>query len=394
MIEIREATSRREQKAFLEFPLDMYANEPNFVPPLYGDEKKMFRPDFVYNDTCEHVYFNAYRDGKMVGRISGILQKAANAKNGERRVRFTRFDSVDDVEVARALFDAVEKWAAERGMDTVCGPLGFSDLEREGLLVEGFDELSTFEEQYNAEYYGALIEACGYAKEVDWVESKIYAPDEPDDTLEKMSKFLMERYGLHLGPAKNVNDFLDRYADEFFDLLDTGYADLYGTVPFTDGMRKMMIANFKLIIDLRFVAVVLDKDDRLVCLGLCFPSLSKAVQKSRGHLTPAAIVRVLRALKHPEIIDLALVAVAPEYLNRGVNTVVCAGLMDMLRQPGVKYAETNLNLEDNYAIQNMWKRFKSVRHKRRRSYVKALTPDGEARLRQRRAQNGADQGAN
>ena len=376
MVEIREVRTRKEQKRFLEFPLDMYADNPNFVPPLYGDEKKMFRDDFVYNDMCEHVYFNAYRDEVMVGRISGILQKAANEKNGERRVRFTRFDSINDREVARALFGAVEKWALDKGMDTVCGPLGFSDLEREGLLVEGFDELSTFEEQYNAEYYGALIEDCGYAKEVDWVESKIYAPDEDDGTLDKMSKFLMERYNLHIGAAKNVNDFLDRYADEFFDLLDVGYAKLYGTVPFTDGMRKMMISNFKLIIDLRFVAVVLDENDKLVCLGLCFPSLSKAVQKSRGHLTPGAFIRILRTLKHPEIIDLALVAVAPEYLNRGVNTIVCAGLKNMLKEPGIKYAETNLNLEDNYDIQNMWKRFKAVRHKRRRSYVKKLISDG------------------
>ena len=377
MIEIREVKTRREQKEFIEFPLDMYADNPNFVPPLYGDEKKMFRSDFVYNDTCEHVYYNAYRDGKMVGRISGILQRASNEKRNERRVRFTRFDAINDREVAHALFDAVEKWALERGMDTVCGPLGFSDLEREGLLIEGFDELSTFEEQYNAEYYGALIEDCGYAKEVDWVESKIYAPDEPDDTLEKMSKFLMERYNLHIGPAKNVNDFLKRYAEDFFKLLDVGYAELYGTVPFTEGMRKMMIDNFKLIIDLRFVAVILDENDKLVCLGLCFPSLSKALQKSRGHLTPAALIRILRTLKHPEIIDLGLIAVAPEYLNRGVNTIVCAGLMNMLHEPGVKYAETNLNLEDNYAIQNMWKRFKAVRHKRRRAYVKKLNaPEG------------------
>lgn len=372
MVEIREVKTAKERRRFLNFPLDLYADNECFAPPLYGDEKKMFRSDFVYNDMCDHVYFNAYRDGEMVGRISGILQRAANKKNNEKRVRFTRFDSINDKEVAHALFDAVEKWAIDKGMDTVCGPLGFSDLEREGLLVEGFDELSTFEEQYNAEYYGALIEDCGYAKEVDWVESKIYAPDEADDSLEKMSQFLMERYKLRLGPAKNVNDFLDRYADAFFDLLDTGYADLYGTVPFTDGMRKMMISNFRLIVDLRFVAVVLDENDKVVCLGLCLPSLTKALRKSRGHLTPAALIRVLRTLRHPEILDLGLIAVAPEYLNCGVNVIVCNGLMKMLREPGIKYAETNLNLEDNYAIQNMWKRFKAVRHKRRRSYVKKL----------------------
>ena len=161
MIEIREALTGREQRAFLNFPLKMYRDNPYFVPPLYSDEKKIFRHDYVYYDTCEAVYYNAYRDGVQVGRISGILQKASNEKTGEKRVRFTRFDSINDQEVASALFKAVEDWALQKGMDTVCGPLGFSDLEREGLLIEGFDQLATFEEQYNADYYGALIEACG-----------------------------------------------------------------------------------------------------------------------------------------------------------------------------------------------------------------------------------------
>lgn len=375
VIDVREVRTGRERREFLNFPLDMYRDNPYFVPPLYGDEKKIFRKDYVYNDTCETVYFNAYRDGRMVGRISGILQRSSNEKNNERRVRFTRFDSVDDTEVAAALFGALEEWARSKGMDTVCGPLGFSDLEREGLLIEGFDELSTFEEQYNAEYYGALIEHCGYVKEVDWVERKIYAPKEGDDTLRKMSSFIMERYKLHIGEAKDVNDFIRRYADDFFSLLDTCYADLYGTVPMTAGMRKMMISNFRMIIDLRFVVIILDENDKPVCIGLCLPSLSEAVQKSRGHLTPAALVRILRAKRSPRIIDLGLVAVAPEYLNCGINVVVCAGLADMLRQGSIEYAETNLNLEDNYAIQNQWKRFRSVQHKRRRSYVKRLSAE-------------------
>lgn len=373
MIEVREVRSRREIKEFLNLPLNMYKDNPNFVPPLYGDEKKIFRKDYVYNDTCEAVYFNAYRDGKIVGRISGILQKAANEKNGERRIRFTRFDSINDREVAHALFGALEDWGRSKGMDTVCGPLGFSDLEREGLLIEGFDELSTFEEQYSADYYGSLIEDCGYAKEIDWIESKIYAPDDKEyANLQKMSEFIMERYNLHIGEAKSAGDFIDRYADEFFDLYDVGFEKLYGTVPMTEGMRKMMISNFRLIIDLRFVVIILDENDKPVCIGLCFPSLSRAVQKSRGHLTPAALVRLLKAKKNPKIIDLGLIAVAPEYLNRGVNVIVCAGLARMLRQGGIEYAETNLNLENNYAIQNQWKRFGALQHKRRRSYVKSL----------------------
>ena len=372
MVSILEVKTKKQQREFLNFPLELYKGEPNFVPPLWMDEKKIFRSDYVYYDTCDAVYFNAYVDGKIVGRISGILQRVSNEKTGERRVRFTRFDSINDKEVAKALFDAVENWAKEKGMDTVCGPLGFSDLEREGLLIEGFDQLSTFEEQYNADYYAELIESCGYAKEVDWVESKIFAPEKEDEELQKMADFVMKRYDLHFGTAKNVNDFLRKYKDGFFELLDEAYVDIYGTVPFTDNMKKMMIDNFKLIIDLRFVTVILDKNDKIVCLGLCFPSIANAIRKSRGHLTPAALVRLLRDIKRPKVIDLGLVAVSPEYLNRGVSTVIMTKMGDMLRTDGIEHAETNLNLEENHAIRNMWKRFSSVEHKRRRSYIKAL----------------------
>lgn len=372
MLEIREVKTKKEQRAFLNFPLKMYKDNPCFVPPLYMDEKKIFNDDYVYLDTCEAVYFNAYRDGKQVGRISGILQKASNELRNEKRVRFTRFDAVNDPEVAKGLFAAVEKWALDKGMDTICGPLGFSDLEREGLLIEGFDQLSTFEEQYNADYYQRLIEECGYEKEVDWLESKIMLPENDDGTLEKMTDFIMKRYDLHFGQSKNTRDFLKKYADQFFELLDSAYADIYGTVPFTDGMKKMMMDNFKLIIDTKHVAVILDQDEQVVCLGICFPSIARAVQKSGGHVTPTALVKLLRAIKHPKIIDLGLVAVRRDYLNRGIATAISAELMKMLREDGVEYAETNLNLEDNSAILNMWKRFRTEQHKRRRSFVKKL----------------------
>lgn len=372
MVVVKEVKTKKEQKEFLDFPLNLYQGNDCFVPPLYGDEKKIFRADYVYNDTCDAIYFNAYRDGTIVGRISGIIQRASNEKRNEKRARFTRFDSIDDPEVAKALFDAVETWAKGKGMDTICGPLGFSDLEREGLLIEGFDQLSTFEEQYNAAYYQTLIENLGYKKEVDWTESKLRAPKDYDGSLDKMTEYIMKRYNLHFGPAKNVNDFLDKYADGFFALLDESYDQIYGSVPFTDAMKKMMIDNFKLIVDLRFVAVILDENDKIVCLGICFPSIARAVQKSKGKLTPAALVRLLRAIKHPKVIDLGLVGVAPEYLNRGISTAISAELIRMLSKDGIEYAETNLNLEENYAIQNQWKRFDETKHKRRRSYVKPL----------------------
>ena len=380
MITVKEVSTRKERREFLDFPLKLYRGTPCFVPPLYADEKKIFRKDYVYNDCCEAVYFNAYDGtGKMVGRISGIIQRASNEKNGERRARFTRFDSIDDPEVAAALFGAVEGWALSKGMDTVCGPLGFSDLEREGLLIEGFDQPSTFEEQYNADYYQKLIENLGYVMEVDWFESQLrYPSPERVAELEKAAELVAKRYKLRFGEARSINDFLKKYADDFFRLIDLSYNKLYGTVPFTDGMKKMTIDNFKLLLDLRFVSVILDENGKVVCIGLCIPSISEAIRGSDGHLTPTALVRILRAKAHPKVIDLALVGVDPEYANRGIPIMMIAGMMKMLAEEGVEYAETNLNLEENYNIRNMWKRFEQKENKKRRAYVKRLTVKGKA----------------
>ncbi len=375
MIEVREVRTAKERRDFLEFPLKLYAGNPCFVPPLYGDEKKIFSKNYVYYDTCEAVYYIAYLDGKPAGRISGILQKASNEIRNEKRVRFTRFDVIDDAEVSKALFGAVEKWALEKGMDTICGPLGFSDLEREGLLVSGFDMQSTFEEQYNAEYYMRHIEALGYEKEVDWLESRLYVPDDPSalEELDKMADFILRRYHLRFGEAKNVNDFINRYADQLFELLDKLYSKLYGTVPLTDGMKKMLISNFRLAIDLRFVAVLLDENDRVVCLGVCFPGMADALAGGNGKLTPGTLLKLLKVIKHPRVLDLGLVGVEHEYLNRGLMTVFISSFVKMIKEENIEYAETNLNLEDNFAIRNQWKRFKAIEHKRRRSYVKKLS---------------------
>lgn len=374
MIEIREALSRRQQKEFLEFPNHLYKGNPYYVPPLYLDEKKIFRKDYVYYDTCEAVYFNAYKDGVMSGRISGILQRASNEKWGQKRVRFTRFDVVEDFEVAAALFKAVEDWAVSKGMEEVCGPLGFSDLEREGLLIGGFDQMSTFEEAYNYEYYGKFIERLGYAKEVDWVESQIRPSSDPEsrEEMRKMSDFICKRYNLRIGEARNTKDFLDRYKEGFFDILDKSYETIYGTVPFTDGMKKMMIDNFNLIIDTKYVAVVLNGENRVVAMGICFPSIAKPMQKCGGHITPRNLFSLLKAIKRPEVIDFGLIGVDPEYKNRGISIILANGVSDMLSNPRIKYADTNLNLETNAEILNLWKRFDSRENKRRRSYLKKL----------------------
>lgn len=372
MIEIKEVITKKQRKEFVEFPLKLYKDCKYFVPPLYADEMKMFKSNYMYYDQSKSVFYNAYLDGKMVGRIQGILQIASNEKWNQKRVRFTRFDSINNQSVANSLFNAVEEWAKKQGMTEIVGPLGFSDLEREGLLIEGFDELSTFEEQYNYDYYQQLIENNGYQKEVDWVERKIYLPDEIDPRLERISKTILEKNNLRLSEAKNTNEFIKKYGDDFFDILDETYVDIYGTVPFTPSMKKSLISSFKLIVNVKNVALIVDENDKPVCFGLCFPSIGEALQKSGGRLTLPAIFKLLKAIKKPRIIDLGLIGVSNEYKKKGVNSVLLVGIMNILKQDGVEYAETNLNLEDNYNIQNQWKHFKNTIHKRRRCFVKTI----------------------
>jgi hypothetical protein len=248
--------------------------------------------------------------------------------------------------------------------------LSFSDLEREGLLIDGFDYPATFEETYNFPYYQTFIENYGYQKDVDWTGSRIRIPKDYDGEVDKLAAFVMKRYNLHLGTARNTNEFLKKYADGIFELLDKSYELLYGTVPFTEGMKKMMIDNFRLVIDVKNVAVILDENEKMICFGLAFPAIADAVRPSGGRLTPTTLIKLLKALKKPNVIDLCLIGVDPEWLNRGVSIIVSAGLMNTLKN--VEYAETNMNLEDNYAIQNQWKRFDEEKIKRHRCYIKKL----------------------
>lgn len=372
MITIERVINKKQQREFLRFPLRLYKGNPYFAPPLYMDERKIFHKNFVYNDCCEWACFNAYKDGVIVGRIQGIVQLASNQKTGKKQARFTRFDVIDDVEVAKKLFEALENWAIEKGMDEVVGPLSFSDLEREGLLIGGFDQPATFEENYNHPYYQTFIESMGYQKEVDWTGSYLRVPEGYDGELDKLADFVMKRYNLHLGTARNTNEFIKKYGDGIFELIDKSYDLLYGTVPFTEGMKKMMIDNFKMVVDLKNVAVILDENERMICFGLAFPAIADAVRPSQGRLTPLTLIRLLKAIKKPRVIDLCLVGVDPEWLNRGVSVIVSDGLMKMLQRPEVLYADTNLNLEENYAIQNQWKRFDEKKVKLYRCYGKKL----------------------
>ena len=373
MLTIRRVSGKRDIREFIEFPLRLYKDNPWFVPALYGDEKKLLKSGGATKD-AEAVFFLAERDGKTVGRVQGILQKEYNRAHNCKKVRFGRIDFIEDAAVARALLAAVEDWAKEKGMEEVVGPLGYSDLDREGLLIEGFDQEQTFEEQYNYEYYGRLIEQAGYQKDVDWLEFQLRKPEKRNEMLSRVSKRTLEINHLHVADTQSISKraYIAKYRDAVFDCIDECYSKLYGTVKLTREAQDELISQFLLIVKKEFLVLICDEKDDVVAFGLCFPGIGKAVQKSGGRLTPMTLLRILKTVHRPKTIDLGLVAVRPPYQSKGVNAVILNYMLDMYEQRGVEKYETNLNLEDNTAVMSQWKYFDARQNKRRRSYIKKL----------------------
>lgn len=287
MILVKEALSKRERKAFVEFPLKLYRGNPYFVPPLYLNEKAIFKKGYCYHEVSESIFLLAYRGREVVGRIQGILQRASNEKWGQKRVRFTRFDAIDDQKVASALFRGIVSWASKKGMEEVVGPLGYSDFEREGLLVEGFDQLSTFEEQYNYPYYQTLVETFGFQKEVDWLERRLFRPEKMDERYLTLSQKILERNGFRIVEGLSIRQICDRYASQVFSLLNETYDDLYQTVPFLESQEEGIIEAFKRILTPKYVRLIVDQRDQLKAFGLCFPAIGKDLQRSGGEADPA-----------------------------------------------------------------------------------------------------------
>lgn len=372
MLTVKEVRSARDIKEFIELPLRLYKNCPYFVPPLYGDEKKLLKSGGC-SDIAESVFYLAIRDGKTVGRIQGIIQKQYNEIHNVLQIRFTRFDTINEREVANALLSAVEKWGLEHGMKEICGPLGFNDLDREGLLVEGFEENSTFEEQYNYAYYAELLEDYGYMPDVDWVEYELRMPEKRNAMLSRVAKRMMELHKLHIADTSlPKRKYIEKYRDGFFECLDVCYRDLYGTVPISREAQDELIEQFMLIVNKEYAVFICDENERVIGFGLCFPGIGDAVKKSGGRLTIPTLIKIVRTVKNPETIDLGLVAVRPEYQNAGINAVIIDGMLEILEKGKVKKCETNLNLENNTAVQAQWKHFDARQHKRRRSYKKNL----------------------
>lgn len=373
MVDIVEVKTKKDIKNFVNFPHKLYKGNPYFVPFLNIDEINKFDKDKNESyDDCDVKCFLAYRNGEIVGRIAGIIQRLYNEKTGEKRVRFSRFDSIDDSEVSNSLFSAVENWAKDKGMTLIHGPMGYNDLDREGLLIDGFDYMSTFEEQYNYDYYPKLIEEYGFEKEVDWLEYRIFAPKEPSERVDKIADLVARRYELSVLKPKSIKWFVENYKEQFFEVLDKAYSPLYGVVPFSDKMKDALISQFGLILKKDYLIGIVDKNKKLIAFGLVFPSLSESVNKSAGKLLPFGIFRMLKQINKPKSIDTGLIAILPEYQNKGVNSMILSIMMHGMIERGLEYAETNLMLEDNGRIQKQWEVFDYIQHKKRRSYIKTI----------------------
>ena len=375
MVEIKAVESRRDLKRFVNYPNVLYRDVPQYIPPLIGDDLSDWdpkkNPAFSY---CDARCWLALRGNTVVGRIGAILSRRANEKWGTNRMRFTQVDFIDDPEVSAALFKAVEDYAREKGCDEVHGPLGFTDLDREGMLVEGFDRKSMFITYYNHPYYIEHLTRLGYVKDVDWVEMLIDIPyDEHTCTrLDRLAERVMRFSNLHVAELKSRRDYKP-WIRKVFRMINIAYAGLYGTVPLDERQVARYADKFVPMINPELACFIADENEELVGFGVAAPSMADALKRSHGRLFPLGWLGVLRALKSNDTLDLFLVAVAPEYQNKAVNAIVMNHILKGCHKLGIKKAETGPQLETNHKVQSQWNFFKTVQHKRRRCFIKTLT---------------------
>ena len=365
---------KKELRKYVQFGIDLYKGNPCYVPPLFFDEVNTFLPSKnpAY-DFCEAQSFLAYRDNKIVGRITGIINKAVNEKTGEKVVRFGFVDFIDDAEVVDALFKAVSDWGKERGMTSVAGPLGFSDMDPEGMLIEGFDEMGTMATIYNYPYYQKHMERMGYEKDTDWIEFRMTVPEGIPEKYNRIADIVRRKFDLHVVHIKSRKWVKETYGRAIFELINEAYKDLYGFVALTDRQIEYYIDMYLGMLRLDDVCLIADKDDKLVGVGISMPSMSSALRKSGGKLFPFGWFHILKAIRGgADVVDLYLVAIKPEYQGKGVNALLFSTLIPNYIANGYKFAESNVELEDNENVQKQWEYFERRQHRRRRAWKKDI----------------------
>ncbi len=371
-ITIKEVTNRRLLRKFVNFPFKLYKGNPNWIPTLRSDEMNTLRKDknpaFAF---CRAKYWLAYKDGKIAGRIASIINPRYQERWGNAYARFGWIDFIDDDQVSRALLAKVEEWAQEQGMQAVHGPLGFTDMDPEAMLVEGFDEMGTLIGIYNYSYYRTHMEKAGYVKDTDWVEFEIKVPAGGVEKIRKLAEIVEERYHLHYLDAKNKKELL-QYAQQLFELLDETYQHLYGVTPLSQEQIDAYITQYLGFLSPEFVPIILDEANKMVAFGIAMPSLSQALQKSKGRFFPLGFLYLLRALRKNDKGDLCLIAVRKDFQGKGVNSMLMTRLLDVFARMGITSVESNPELEDNINVQAQWKHFEYRQHKRRRVFIKKL----------------------
>lgn len=371
-VEIKKVTTKSELKRFIRFNYEFYKDNPYSVPDLYDDMLNTFSPKKnAAFEFCEADYFLALRDGKIVGRVAAIINRRANEKWNRKTVRFGWIDFIDDMEVSTALIDTVKQWGKERGMTEIEGPLGFTDMDAEGMLVEGFDQLSTMATIYNYPYYPQHMERLGLSKSADWVEMKIYVPDAIPEKHRRISDIIAKRYKLHIRKLKSKKEVRQSgVAHDIFRLINDAYTPLFGYSRMTERQIDQYVKMYVPVLDLRMVSIVENEQNEIVAVGISMASLSRALQKAKGRLLPFGWYHLLKALmwKRPKVLDLLLVAVRPDYQGKGVNALLFTDLIPVYKELGFEYAESNPELEMNEKVQNQWQYFKTEQHKRRRCF--------------------------
>lgn len=371
-VSIKEVQNRRDLRTFIKFPNQLYKGNAYFIPALEADEWKTLDPQknaaFEYSQAR---YWLAFKDGKLVGRIAAILSEGHRSHWNQAYMRFGWIDFIDDNEVAGALLGAVETWAREKECTAVHGPMGFSDMDHAGMLVQGFDEMPTMINIYNYAYYPQQLERWGYVKDTDWVEYELTVPQVLDPRISKLSEVILRRNNLRMLNAKSKNDILP-YAHKIFALINEAYSKLYGYVPLNERQIDEYTKQYFGFIKPEFVPVVLNDRDEVVAFGITMPSLSRALQKARGRLFPFGFIHVLQALKKNDRADLYLVAVKTELQGLGLNALLINQVFETFQKAGIQKAETNPELEYNTRVQAQWKHFERRQHKRRRVYIKHL----------------------
>ena len=372
---IKEVKTKSELRRFVQFGIELYEGNPYYCPPIFFDEVNTFDPESnPALEVCDFILYMAYRNGKIVGRIAGIINHRANEAWGDKKCRIGWFDIVDDYSVFCSLIDAVAEWGRARGMERLNGPVGFTDFDHQGLLIEGFDYNAPMASLYTHPYYIAHYERYGLTKEADWIEYQITPPKQAPERMRRVVDLVAKRYNLHTVKVKSVRELKQRYGYTYFDVLDSAYQKLYNYQPMTPKQKQYYCKMYFPLLNFDFVTMVANEKDEIVAVGLGMPSLSEALRKCRGRLFPFGWYHLIKALKAKKMtdFDLLLIAVRPDYQDKGVTSLIFNEMTPHFTKYGIQRVETTAILETNHKSLANFADFEYIQHKRRRAYIKNL----------------------